>query len=162
MAKLQALPTVDYEVLASLFANPDAPAPHGTWRDYPFMTSATLTGLADARIGHDALSSPVDEAAVAAGVADLPRYVQVYRARTRALPRRDSGTDKFSPGTFDGLVTILDRETKTAVCTRWFTAESSASVKLHDVGNTLTDDFAMQFAAAATAAVKDMSRLARR
>jgi hypothetical protein len=154
-AKLS-LPGIDYESLKRVTGS--APAPPDAWS---FLDAPVLgEQLPKSR---DASGTALSNSADALRNLELGRYVAVFRAAQRELPKVDG--DKFDSGMYDGHLIVMDLDTAKVACHALLEVESSDEVEYEERGVTgksgeraLIEDFQKQFQKVGSQSLRAISK----
>jgi hypothetical protein len=148
---------VDYEFLRGATAG-TAPPDKDPWA---FLNSP---GISDHLLkAREKTGTPLGNAAFALRNVESARYVVVFRAAERSMPKVDG--EEFDSGIFDGQLVIMDLETATPVCHALLEVESSDVVEYNARGITgksddraIRDDLEKQFEKTATKALRSIAK----
>jgi hypothetical protein len=151
------LPGADYEFLKHASASP-APASDDGWS---FLNAPGLREhLPKSR---KASGTALGNAADALRNVDQARYVAVFRAAQRQLPKVDG--DTFDGGMYDGHLIVMDLDAATVLCHALLEVESSDVVEFEQRGITgkssdraLLEDFQKQFAKVGSQSLRAISK----
>lgn len=147
---------VDYEFLKAVVNNGSTDM--GPWA---FLNSPGISDhLPKAR---EKTGTALGNAAYALRNVESARYIVVYRAAERSMPKIDG--EEFDTGIFDGHLVILDLETAAVMCHALLEVENSDTVEYNTRGITgksddkaLRDDFEDQFEKTASKALRSIAK----